>query len=107
MKRISLAVAVASLLATPVVLAQAAEPSVSPPAATANDWFKDVGTYQLLLRGTPSPLTGSFEDAARAGPKPDAATAVTGSFEDATIPDAHPAPASAVTGSFVGLYSGD
>ena len=91
----------------PVVLAQAAEPSVSPPAGTATGWFQDVGTYQLLLRGTPSLATGSFEDTSRAVPKSDAATAVTGSFEDATSPEAHPAPASAVTGSFVGLYSGD
>jgi hypothetical protein len=108
MKRIALAVAVASLLVSPAVLADSAPASILQPSEGAPDGFyPDASSYQLLLRGIATVPTASFEDPSSAAPKPLTASPVTGSFEDASSTDPHPAPASRVTASFEDAYSGD
>jgi hypothetical protein len=108
MKRIALAVAVASLLVSPAVLADSAPASALQPSHEApNGFYRDASSYQLLLRGAATVPTASFEDPSSTDPKPLTATPVTGSFEDPTSTDPHPAPAASVTASFEDAYSGD
>jgi hypothetical protein len=119
MKRIPLVLTAVSLLATPVVLAQSAPPSVPPSAAAPNTWFQKVEGYQLLLRpsavltgsfedpisteglpATPSPVSGAFEDGTSTEGLPATFSPVSGSFEDATSTEPPPGAPSNVTGSF-------
>jgi hypothetical protein len=96
MKRIALAVAIGTLLVSPVVLAQS---STAPDSMASKAKSKDIEAEFLKLEENSSPKK---EKQRQEVLHPEGTEqAVAGSFDDPTVEDARPGNGSPVTGSFV------